>query len=88
MKREPNVSITEMRQRGLSNAFQEAIGQRIFLLSAIFPFMIVGNIKYVKEDFVLVEVLVSQSKKFENELIHINIDDIEAFYIEGDGPKI
>jgi hypothetical protein len=77
-----------MRQRGLSNALQVAIGQRIFLLSAIFPFMIVGNIKNVKEDFVLVEVLVSQSKKFENELIYINIDDIEVFYIEGDGPKI
>ncbi|WP_332698052.1 hypothetical protein [Halalkalibacter lacteus] len=88
MKREPNVPIAVIRQRALYNALREAIGKRIFLLSALFPFMIVGNVWSVKEDFVFIEVSSSQSKKLENEMVRLKIDDIEVFYFEGDGPKI
>ncbi|MFC0473158.1 hypothetical protein ACFFHM_22340 [Halalkalibacter kiskunsagensis] len=88
MKREQNVPITVIRQRVLYNALLEAVGKRIFLLSEVFPFMIVGNVTSVKEDFVFVVVQVAQSKKLENEIIRIKIDDIEVFYVEEDGPKI
>jgi len=82
------MNINYVRQEAVVSHFRQSLGKRIFLLTAEFPFMVIGVIKKVVGDYVFVDVETTHIDQFENMVIRIHIDRIEVFFVEDKCNKI
>lgn len=83
-----NVSINAIRQAAVVGAFTENIGQRTLILLPQFPFLIIGEIKKVISDYVVVKAEITNITELDGERFKVHIDEIDVFYIETDEHKI
>lgn len=88
MKSKPSLSSGSVRQKVIVDLLSKSIGQKVFLLTQPYPFVVIGSIMMVKHDFVRIDLHVNSLSEAQQGMIHIRIEDIEAFYIEEAGPKI
>lgn len=84
-----NRPINEIHDEELINHFREGIGSKVFILSPSYPFMFIGEILDVIQDFIEVAVETTHFQPLENRIWLIHTDNIEVFYIERPGePRI
>lgn len=88
MKNKPNLSSGSVRQKVIIDTLKKKTGQKIFLLIQPYPFVVIGTIVNVKNDFVIINIQANSISDVQKGTIHVKIEDIEAFYIEEAGPKI
>ena len=82
-------NINAVREYFLTIEFKENVGERALLLIASFPFLIIGTIKEVVSDYLVIKAEVTNIADLDDEVFRVHIDDIEVFYIEKPGePKI
>ncbi|PLT28551.1 hypothetical protein [Peribacillus deserti] len=68
---------------------QQSVGKRALFLTAEFPFLYIGEILEIIEDYVRVAVDTTEQPVFEDRNWIIHIDAIQVLYIETEGfPKI
>ncbi|MFZ3589262.1 hypothetical protein ACOI1C_08205 [Bacillus sp. DJP31] len=83
------VDINAIHDTALIEHFQDGIGHKVFLLTPAFPYLFIGLIKLVVDDFVVLDVETTHYAQLENRDWHIHIHSIEVFYIERPGePQI
>lgn len=82
------TNINALRRAAVSKALKESICSRILILTAEFPFLIIGKIKKVEGDYVFVDIETTNVDKFEEKIIRIHVDRIIVFYIETDDEPI
>ncbi|RUQ29400.1 hypothetical protein ELQ35_10530 [Peribacillus cavernae] len=82
------MAINDIRQAVLSQTFEDAIGKRVLVMTPFFPFLIIGEIKNVKSDFIIISIETTHIQEIEGQRIRIHIDDIDVFHIEEDGSPI
>ncbi|WP_054712807.1 hypothetical protein [Bacillus sp. JCM 19041] len=85
---ESGTPINEIRQAVVTEAFRDAIGQRVLVLIPQFPFLIIGEIVDVVSDYVLIDVETTHITEFEERVIRLHLDDIEVFFIEDGNTEI
>ncbi|HWL24020.1 MAG TPA: hypothetical protein VNR38_09780 [Ureibacillus sp.] len=84
-----NPDINAIREFVVTQEFRENIGRKAFLLIFQFPFLIIGTIKGVNSDYLIIKADVTNVTELDNEIFRVHIDEIEVFYIEKPGkPKI
>ena len=69
----------------LTQAFKQAIGRRVFILTPAYPFMFIGKILDVVGDTVEVYTETTHFAQLEERSWFIHIHNIEVFYIEYPG---
>ena len=79
-----NNDINAIRERVVTEEFRNNIGNRAFILVFQFPFMIIGKIKDVMSDYLIICTEVTNVTELDNEEFRVHIDNIEVFYIEKD----
>lgn len=82
------LNIHDIRSSVVSKEFEDNIGERALLLIFPFPFLIVGEIRDVVSDYLLIRAEVTNVTELDGEEFRIHIDDIEVFYIEKPGRPI
>jgi hypothetical protein len=83
-----NTDINAIRQAVVSKEFKLNDGNRVLVMISQYPFLIVGRIKSVVSDYVLIEAEVTNIFELDGEVFHVHIDSIEVFYIENEGIQI
>lgn len=81
----PYDDVHAMRFTALRQVFVDNIGGRTLILTAQFPFLFIGKILEVVEDFVRVDVETTHIEQLENRTWLLHIDTIATFYIEKPG---
>ncbi|MCP8615274.1 hypothetical protein [Salirhabdus salicampi] len=82
-------NIPKKRLDSMCNHFIKVKGKRAFFLISQYPFMLIGTVKDVFEDYVEIEADTSIIDTFEQRNWFIHIDTIQTFYDEEEGgPKI
>lgn len=81
-------NINEIRQATVSKEFSNSTGNKALILISPFPFLVIGKIVKVVEDFVFFDVETTHISELEGKILRVHLDDIEVFYIENGGPKI
>lgn len=73
----------------LTEEFRINIGKKALLLIFPFPFLIIGTIKAVNGDYLIIKADVTNVNELDDEIFRVHIDQIEVFYIEKPGqPEI
>jgi uncharacterized surface protein with fasciclin (FAS1) repeats len=80
--------INSVRYKVVSDEFKSNKGKRTIIFLAQFPFLIIGPIKDVVGDYLLIEAEVTNVTELDGELFTVHIDEIEVYYIERKGRKI
>jgi len=84
-----DININAIREYFVTVEFKENVGKRALLLITPFPFLIIGMIKEVVGDYLVITAEITNVAELDNEVFRVHIDDIEVFYIEKPGkPKI
>ena len=84
-----NKEANAERSDALQQEFIQAVGQRVLLLSSQFPFLFIGTVRAVLEDFLQLDVETTHIEQLENRTWYLHLDTISAFYIERAGqPRI
>ena len=84
-----DMNINAIREYFVTVEFKENVGKRALLLIAPFPFLIIGMIKEVVGDYLVITAEITNVAELDDEVFRVHIDDIEVFYIEKPGkPKI
>jgi hypothetical protein len=83
-----NTDINAIRQAVVSKEFKLNDGNRVLVMISQYPFLIVGRIKSVVSDYVLIEAEVTNIFELDGEVFRVHIDSIEVFYIENEGIQI
>ncbi|AGK55892.1 hypothetical protein [Bacillus sp. 1NLA3E] len=78
------ADINAIRQRAVSEEFAENKDKRALILLGQYPFLIIGRIKNVISDYLLIKAEVTNVFELDGEVFRVHIDDIEVFYIEND----
>jgi hypothetical protein len=68
--------------------FKKNLSKKALLLTPSFPYLFIGTIEDVLNDCVVIDVETTHLEQLENRAWHINIEEIETFYIEEDGKPI
>jgi hypothetical protein len=77
------------RKDSLYKHFEICKSQRTFFLLSQYPYMLIGKVTEVFEDYVEVQVDTSIIETFEDRLWYVHIDLIQTFYNENEnGPEI
>lgn len=83
------LNINAIREFFVTIEFKENVGKRALILISPFPFLIIGMIKEVVGDYLVIKAEVTNIADLDDEVFRVHIDDIEVFYIEKPGePKI
>ena len=83
------LSVNDIHDEALIQEFIDGIGKKVFILTPSYPFVFIGKIVNVVEDYVIVDVEVTTINSLENREWNIHIHNIEVFYIERKGfPRI
>lgn len=77
-----NMDINAIRSAALEQSFRAAGGKKTLIMTAEFPFMVIGRILRVESDYVFVEVETTHIDQLENRIFRIHLDRIVSFYIE------
>lgn len=89
MGKPDSVDIKKKRSDAMCSHFGDIINKRTIFLLSQYPFMLVGTVKNVVEDYVEIMADTSIIETFEQRTWFVHIDIIQAFYDEEDGgPKI
>lgn len=80
-----NPQANAKRSGALQDEFLPAIGLRVLLLTAQFPFLFIGIVRGVVEDFIQLDVQTTHVEQLENRTWYLHVDTINAFYIERPG---
>jgi len=75
----------ERRFTALREEIVQGIGRRALFLTAQFPFLLIGEILDVVSDYIQIDVETTHIEQLENRVWTLNIDTINAFYIERPG---
>jgi hypothetical protein len=82
-------SINDIHDEGVIQDFRDGIGKKVFILTPSFPFVFIGKIVEVIEDYVLLDTQVTTIAELENRNWFIHVHSIETYYIETKGlPRI
>lgn len=82
-------SVNTKLQEAVFQHFRDGIGRKVFCLTPGFPFLLIGVIREVIDDMVIINVETTHSATLEDREWILHIDSIEVFYIErDDGPTI
>lgn len=82
-------SVNDIHDEALIQEFQENIGVKVFILTPSYPFVFIGIIDEVVEDYVVINVETTTISELENRSWFLHIHQIEIFYIEQRGmPRI
>ncbi|TKD71048.1 hypothetical protein [Pseudalkalibacillus hwajinpoensis] len=82
-------TINDIHDQTLIKYFEDWVGRKVIILVSSFPFVFIGVIAEVIDDFVVVDVETTSISQLEDREWFIHIHDIEVFYIdEGEGPRI
>ncbi|ARK31814.1 hypothetical protein [Halalkalibacter krulwichiae] len=87
MRGNTNLSSGTVRQKFVADTLKVNIGKRLFILLQPYPHAIMGKIVAVQSDFVILDVKPTQYSGMTAGLIHVKIEDIEAFYFEDEAYK-
>ncbi len=79
------ISVNELHDEALIQAFEKGIGKKTLIFTPSFPFVFIGKIKEVIEDHVVIDVEVTLLSELESRLWNVHIHQIEVFYIENEG---
>jgi len=82
------VDINAVREAVVAEEFNQNVGRRAFILIAPYPFLIIGEIKSVTSDYLVIKAEITNVAEFDDEVFRVHLDDIEVFYIEKDGKRI
>ncbi|WP_338470569.1 hypothetical protein R4Z10_17475 [Niallia sp. XMNu-256] len=82
------TNIHAIRRAVVSQTFQQNKKNRALILIAPYPFLVIGKIKKVESDYLVIEGEVTNINELDGETFRIHIDEIEVFYIERDGKPI
>ncbi|PIC56028.1 hypothetical protein CSV80_16420 [Sporosarcina sp. P12(2017)] len=74
--------INIIREEGISTHFSQNISKRVLILTEAFPFMFIGEIISVVDDFIEMKVQITSIPALEGKIWFVHIDSIEVFYIE------
>ncbi|PID00894.1 hypothetical protein [Sporosarcina sp. P29] len=74
--------INIIREEGISTHFSQNINKKVLILTEAFPFMFIGEIISVVDDFVEMKVQNTSIPALEGKTWFVHIDSIEVFYIE------
>lgn len=78
-----------LHDEALLQEFKNSIGRNVLILTPSYPYVFIGKIIELVEDYAVVDVNVTTIAELENRKWHIHIDQIEAFFIERQGlPEI
>lgn len=77
-----DADINAIRQAVVSQEFRNHIGERVLVLIEQYPFLIIGTIRDVVSDFVLIKAEVTNVSELDGELFRIHTDEIDVFFIE------
>lgn len=81
--------INVLHDEALLQEFKNGIGRNVLILTPSFPYVFIGKIIELVEDYVVVDVNVTTIAELEKRKWHIHIDQIDAFYIQRQGlPRI
>ncbi len=81
--------INAVREFVVTQEFRDHIGCKALILIFQFPFLIIGTIKDVIGDYLLIKADVTNVNELDDEIFRVHIDDIEVFYIQEPGqPEI
>ncbi|WP_100372898.1 hypothetical protein [Bacillus sp. FJAT-45037] len=81
--------INVIHDQALIQEFINGIGENVFLLTPSFPYVFIGTLVDVVEDYAVIDVSVTTISELENRQWQIHIHQIEAFYIQREGqPRI
>jgi len=75
----------QLRFVALREEIIQGIGNRALFLTAQYPFLLIGEILDVVSDYIQVDVETTHIEQLENRVWTLNIDTINAFYIERPG---
>ncbi|PJZ00011.1 hypothetical protein [Bacillus vallismortis] len=78
------IVINAIRRVIVSQAFEEGIGERAFILVAQYPYTFIGEIIEVEGDFVLLEAETTNVVQLDGNVFRIHVDDIAVFFIENE----
>ncbi|MCP8616005.1 hypothetical protein [Salirhabdus salicampi] len=82
-------TVNNIHDEALIEHFKAGVDHKVLILTPSFPFIFIGTIVEIVEDYVVVDVETTFVSELENRHWHVHIHHIEAFYIEReDGPKI
>ncbi|NLP52494.1 hypothetical protein [Bacillus sp. RO1] len=82
-------SINDLHDEGIIQDFINGIGKKVFIMTPSFPFVFIGKIAEVIEDYVLLDTQVTTIGELEKRNWFIHVHSIEAYYIETKGlPRI
>ncbi|WP_394171962.1 hypothetical protein [Guptibacillus hwajinpoensis] len=82
-------TINDIHDQMLIKYFEDEVGRKVIILCSSFPFVFIGVIIEVIDDYVIVDVETTSISQLEDRDWYIHIHDIEVFYIEGgEGPRI
>lgn len=82
------ISVNELHDEALIQAFEKGIGNKTLIITPSFPFIFIGKIQEVIEDHVVIEVDVTLFSELESRLWNVHIHQVEVFYIESDGKPL
>ncbi|MDW0114424.1 hypothetical protein QT711_14595 [Sporosarcina saromensis] len=81
--------VNATRYEAIVQIFRRNKGRKVFILTEAFPFMFIGIIKDVVEDYAVLDVQVTSIPALERKEWLVHVDKIEVFYFETElGPKI
>lgn len=75
-------NINAVRRAAVTKTLKKSVCRRILILTAEFPFLIIGEIRDVDGDYVYVYVETTNVDQFEKRTMRIHIDRIIVFHIE------
>ncbi|PLT32000.1 hypothetical protein [Bacillus sp. V5-8f] len=80
--------VNAIRQAAVSYEYKRNKERRAFILMGPYPFMVIGVIKEVTSDFVIIKVEATNISELDEEVFRIHLDQIEVFFIEDGKHKI
>ena len=83
-----NIDINAIRQSDVSQDFSNNIDQRVIVMLGQYPYLIIGWIKEVVGDFVLINAEFTHVSELDDYKFRIHLDDIEVYFIETEYHKI
>jgi len=83
-----NIDINAMRQSVVSQDFSNNIDQRVIVMLGQYPFLIIGLIKEVVGDIVLIKAEFTHVSELDGFIFRVHLDEIEVYFIETEYHKI
>jgi len=83
-----NIDINAIRQSVVSQDFRNSINQRVIVMLGQYPFLIIGLIKEVVGDIVLIDAEFTNISELDGFEFRVHLDDIEVYFIETESHKI